>query len=211
MNILITGCGSGLGLSLSKNKNHTIFPHYRTGDTSNQDFLIGDLNEPSFLNRFSDFIVDKNVEVFINNAGVYLGDSLENNSDEQIVNTLTTNLITPILLTKRVFSYFKNKGSGLIVNINSLAGKTPSAKESIYCASKFGLHGFSKSLQIEAIGTNIEIVDLYPGAIQTRMTSHRPNHNSLMSPDDVSELIYDVVDNNKSYYLNEIVIRRKVK
>jgi len=210
-NILITGCSSGLGNSLSHNKRHNIFTHYRTSDKLSSNSIIGDLNDINFLNTFDSFIKEKNINVFINNAGVYHSECLTNTSDQTVIDLINTNLISPILLTKRICSYFKERGEGTIININSLAGKNPSSNEAVYCASKFGLSGFSKSLQIELIGSGIEIVDLYPGAMKTRMTKHRPNYENLMDPDHISDLIYDIIENSKTYYLNEIVIRRKVK
>lgn len=208
MNILITGCGSGLGKVLSENKSHNIFPHYRSADNPIPNSIVGELTDFQFLNTFSSFLEEKNIEVFINNAGKYLSGSIEQVSDEEIVDVLNVNLTSSVLLLKKVYSYFKQKNSGLIVNINSLAGKTPAANESVYCASKFGLHGFSKSMQLEAIGTGIRIVDLYPGAIKTRMTKHRPNYENLMDPNDVSSLIYDIIENDKTYYQNEIILRK---
>lgn len=208
MNILITGCGSGLGKVLSENKSHNIFPHYRSSDNSTPNSIVGDLTNFEFLNTFSSFLEEKNIDVFINNAGKYLSGPIEQISDDEIVDVLNINLTGSVLLLKKVYTYFKKKNCGLIININSLAGKTPAANESAYCASKFGLHGFSKSMQLEAIGTGIRVVDLYPGAIKTRMTKHRPNYENLIDPNDVSSLIYDIIENNKTYYQNEIILRK---
>ena len=69
---------------------------------------------------------------------------------------------------------------GLIVNINSLAYQQPSANETIYCATKFALKGFSKALQMEAIGSGVEIIDVHPGGIQTNMTRDRKGFETMM-------------------------------
>jgi uncharacterized oxidoreductase len=90
-----------------------------------------------------------------------------------------------------------------------LAGKMPSAKESIYCASKSGLYSFSKSLQLELLDDNIHIVDLFPGAMKTRMTEYRNNYESLMETKDISEIIFDIIFKHKNIHVNELVIRRK--
>lgn len=207
-NVLITGCGSGLGKVLSENKKHNIFSHYRSLENPSQNSIVGDLTNFEFINSFSGFLEKNNIDVFINNAGAYLNGPIEEVSDDQIIDLINVNLLSPILLLKKVFRYFRQKNSGLIININSLAGKTPTANESVYCASKFGLQGFSKSIQLEAIGTGIRVVDLYPGAIKTRMTMHRPNYHNLIDPNDISSLIYDIIENEKTYYQNEIVLRK---
>lgn len=209
-NIFITGCGDGLGKSLievGKNFNVNIFPHFKTNNRENE--IFGDINEDVFLEKLSPFLEKNDIDVFINNAAIYKNDDLINLDDEDIKMLITTNLTSQILITKRVFKYFKKKNGGLIININSLSGKYPSAKESVYSASKSGLFAFSKSLQLEAIGSNIEIVDIFLGGMKTKMTKNRNNYDSLLDTRDVSRNIYDLILNANGTFINEIVIRKK--
>jgi short-subunit dehydrogenase len=143
-----------------------------------------------------EYIRTREIDCFINNAGVYEG------------NVLETNLVSQVKMLQVVYDYFKEKNKGKIININSLAGINPTVGESLYCASKFGLKGFSQSLQLEAVNTGVEITDVYLGGVQTRMTKDRLSYNSLMKPDDVAMQIIDLV-NTKSYYVNEITMRRR--
>jgi len=207
-NIFITGCGSGLGKTLleySKNYDCKVFAHYK----SSQNDFSGDITQKDFLNKLPNILFENDIDVFINNAGIYTNDFLVNTPDEQIENIITTNLTSQILITKRVVKYFKTKKTGLILNVNSLAGKIPSAKESIYCASKSGLYSFSKSLQLELLYDNIHIVDLFPGAMKTKMTEYRNNYESLIETKDISEIIFDIIFKHKNIHVNELVIRRK--
>lgn len=209
-NILITGCGSGLGNSLVKKSSKypvKIFCHYKSKGPYNS--LIGDINDRNFLNNLSEYLLKNNINVYINNAAIYLNKFFIECSDDEIEKLISTNLTSQILILKRVFNFFKQKQSGLIVNINSLAGLYPSAKESIYCASKFGLYGFSKSLQLESIDDKIEIIDVFPGAMKTKMTQDRDNYKSFMNPDDVAETIFNAIVNNQENLINEMIIRRK--
>jgi len=198
-NILVTGCSSGLGKALF-NEVHSHdhlrpFAHYRS--TTHDSFaLYGDVNDSNFSDKLDEFIRTRQIECFINNAGVYEG------------NVLETNLVSQVKMLQVVFDYFKEQKKGRIININSLAGINPTAGESLYCASKFGLKGFSKSLQLEAIGTGVEITDVYLGGVQTRMTEGRDNYDSLMKADDVATQIIDLV-NTKSYYVNELILRKR--
>ena len=205
MNILVTGCGSGLGAALSSSQK--VFCHYRTGGNELED-LCGDITEWSFSHKLETYLRENDIDVFINSAAQYLGGPFKDTSDEEIDRIITVNLTSQIKMIKRVYNYFLEKQKGMIININSHAGLFPSSQETIYCASKFGLKGFSKSLQIEAVGTGIEILDVYPGAMQTRMTKDRGNYNSLMKVEEVADQILDLI-NNKSYYINEIVLRRR--
>ena len=62
---------------------------------------------------------------------------------------MESNLTSQIKVLNRVYNYFVEKNDGMIININSLCVRHPSPTETVYCASKFGLLGFSKALQID--------------------------------------------------------------
>ena len=198
-NILVTGCSSGLGEALfnetCKHDHLKSFAHYRS-NLVDPYALIGDITDDSFPDKLDEYIRSREVDCFINNAGVLEG------------NVIETNLIAQIKMLQVVYKYFLEKQKGKIININSVAGLYPSANESIYCASKFGLKGFSQSLQLEAVGKGIEVMDVYLGGVQTRMTKDRLSYDSLMKSDDVAMQIIDLI-NTKSYYVNEITLRRR--
>lgn len=182
-------------------------PHYRK-NSSIYENLEGDIRGFRFLDKLQDTLHKHNITVFINNAAVYLSGSIVDMADCEIDEVIETNLIAQIKMLKRVYKVFRDKGKGKIININSLAGKFPSAKESLYCASKAGLDAFSKSLQLEAIGTGVEIVDVYPGAMRTKMTGHRGDQETMMSPKEVAMGVLDTLDNS-TYYVNELVLRKR--
>ena len=198
-NILITGCSSGLGQALFnkvwEDDNLNPFGHYRTED-GDPHALIGDITDSDFPEKLDNHIRKNKIDCFINNAGVYEGDIID------------TNLGSQIRMLQVVYKYFLEREKGRIININSVAGLYPSANESIYCASKFGLKGFSKSIQLEAVGTGIEVTDAYLGGVQTRMTQDRDNYDDLMRPEDIAECIIDLL-NTKTFYVNEITLRKR--
>ena len=198
-NILITGCSSGLGEALFnevwQHDHLNPFGHYRTED-GDPHALIGDITDSDFPEKLDNHIRENKIDCFINNAGVYEGDIID------------TNLGSQIRMLQVVYKYFLENQKGRIININSIAGIYPSANESVYCASKFGLKGFSKSIQLEAVSTGIEITDVYLGGVQTRMTEDRNNYDQLMRVEDVAYQIIDLV-NTKSYYVNEVTLRRR--
>ena len=198
-NILITGCSSGLGHALFnkvwEDDNLNPFGHYRTED-GNPHALIGDITDSDFPEKLDNYIRENKIDCFINNAGVYEGDIID------------TNLGSQIRMLQVVYKYFLEREKGRIININSVAGLYPSANESIYCASKFGLKGFSKSIQLEAVGTGIEVTDVYLGGVRTRMTEDRDNYEDLMRPEDIAECMIDLL-NTKTFYVNEITLRRR--
>jgi len=210
-NVLVTGCGSGLGESLYKlliSKNYNVVPHFKSKTMNIDKQIIGDINKKETYDVIEKAIIDNDIEILINNAGVYSNNSLLDLSDEEIKNIISTNLISQILITKRFYKYCRDKNRGLIININSLAGQLESKNENIYCASKFGLKGFSKSLQLDTIGTKIRIKDFYIGAMKTPMSIWRKDYESLLNPNEVAKFIFDTFEEYEGLNPNEYTIRR---
>ncbi len=105
------------------------------------------------------------VDILVNNAGIEYTESLSNLSREQIDALLLTNLNAPIWLTKLVLPSMQKAGRGAIVNVASLAGKSPTPFATIYAASKAGLIGFSRSLQSELAGSGVTVGVVCPGFV----------------------------------------------
>jgi short-subunit dehydrogenase len=210
-NVFITGCNSGLGKSFlqeSTNYNLKAFPHFRNNEDYDGNCLVGDLNI-DLINNVKSFLLENDIDIFINNAGVYGSGKIQDMDNYQILNILENNLFYSILMIKMVYSYFEEKGKGIIVNINSIASLDPKEYESVYSASKAGLRAFSTALQKESHGKNIEFLDVFPGAMKTKMTLGRSNYENLMEPSDVAKIVYDNICNDKNVKITDLVIRRK--
>lgn len=102
----------------------------------------------------------------------------------------------------------KGRG-GVIVNINSLAGIYPNFNESNYCATKFGLDGFFKSLQEKSGLDKVEIVQYYLGAAKTDMTKHRSDHDLLIDPKEIAQIIRQDLSGDSYTIVSRIIKRRK--
>ena len=210
MKILVTGCDTGLGnvlLYKLTEQNFFVVPHFKN-QNSFPNAIIGDINEPKVRDVIETQFNLFDIDVFINNAAIYSHKPFLEHSDEIIENIIHTNLISPIILTKKIYKQFQNIGKGLIININSIACKNPGAEETIYTASKTGLEGFSKSLQIESLNSKIKIIDIYLGAMKTPMSQWRPNYEKLIDPEEVAEIIINLFHKSKTLTTTEIVIRR---
>lgn len=211
--IVITGCGGGLGEAMMNEclkRGHKVFPHYRKGEVDKvfSGRLTGDTTDFNFPDKFGEYMDINNIDVFINNAALYIGGPIEETSDHLIKRAIDVNVTSQILLMKKAFRRFKSMESGLIININSLSYQQPSKNETIYCATKFALKGFSKALQMEAIGTGVEIIDVHPGGIQTNMTQGRNGFDSMMSREDVASQVVNLIGRGSSY-TNEIILRKR--
>lgn len=110
------------------------------------------------------------VDMVINNAGVGEFGWLEDQSFENIEQQVKTNLMAPIMLTHSILPLMKKPG--MIVNIGSCLGAIGYPGYSVYSATKFGLRGFSESLNRELSQENISVIYIAP-----RATSTHFNHN----------------------------------
>lgn len=111
------------------------------------------------------------VDVLVNNAGVIYFKPIEATSIEDWDRLLDINLRGPFLCTRAVAPGMKARRSGAIINVSSNAGVKGGNNESAYCASKFGIEGFSRALAIEFRPYNVSVNTVTPGhPIHTAMS-----------------------------------------
>ncbi len=107
------------------------------------------------------------VDVLINNAGFHQRGDVEKNQAEDLAKMVDVNLRAPIQLSTLMLPYLRKAGGGAIVNVGSLAGRTPLQGAATYAATKAGLRAFTYSLADELKGTGIYIGVVSPGPIDT--------------------------------------------
>jgi short-subunit dehydrogenase len=105
------------------------------------------------------------IDILVNNAGIETTGALDTLTFEQIDQLLTTNLNAPIWLSKLVMPGMVARKRGAIVHVSSMAGKSGAPYNSTYSASKFGLNGFSESVNLELEGTGVHMSAVCPGFV----------------------------------------------
>jgi len=118
------------------------------------------------------------IDILVNNAGIVVWKSLEEQSLGDIENEVRTNLEGLIKMTRECLPYIKET----IINISSGAGKSAFAGLSTYCATKFGVRGFTQAIAQELKG--IKVFSVNPGSTATRMTNFQGT-----KPEKVAEVI----------------------
>lgn len=220
--LMVTGATSGLGLEIVKvaSKTCKIIACGRQADVLNKiqkrykcGVIQGDINdwtwgEPTTVNTIGHVSENQHVDVFIHCAGVYRKVPVVEDFDCEAAHVLNTNLVSPVLLLRRVIHAMIRRGKGTIAVINSLAGKQGIAEEAAYCASKFGLRGFVESVRFDCAKNGVRIFSVYPGAMQTPMTEGRDNFDKLLRPRAVAELIVDVCLKHHTLRVDDIEIMR---
>jgi hypothetical protein len=85
---------------------------------------------------------------------------------QSIATVIDTNLKAPLLLTRLALPHLRSSG-GVVVNVASIAGHVPLPHESPYCASKWGLRGFTFALRQELQAAGVAVCVVSPGPIST--------------------------------------------
>lgn len=110
-------------------------------------------------------------------------------------------------VVRESLKYFKEKGGGVLVNVNSIAGLQPDAKDPDYAASKHGLKGYVDSVSHDAYLNGINIINLYPRAVSTGMSEGRQDYSKLIQAQELAEFCLLLLK-TKSFYVSSIVFDR---
>ncbi len=157
------------------------------------------------------------VDVLVNAAGTDAPATVEELDVEGWDRTLAVNLRAPFLLSKAAFPRMREAGGGTIVNVSSVAGKKGWANASAYCASKFGLTGFTEALADEGKEHGIRAIVLYPGAMATNWGAFSPEERrrsdsneapatQVLAPERVADFIAWFVASPPEFVLTEGII-----
>lgn len=111
------------------------------------------------------------VDICMNNAGVLLFKAIADLEPEEIQRVLNINLYGTILGTHAVIAAMKRAGGGSIINVSSTDGLSSANAVGVYCASKWGVRGFTKSAALELGPHKIRVNSLHPGGTYTKMTA----------------------------------------
>ena len=107
------------------------------------------------------------INVLVNNAGYHQRGPVENVDAESLGQMIDVNLKAPIVLSRLALPLMREAGVGAIINVASLAGRTPVPGAATYSASKFGMRAFTFALAEELRDSTIKIAVVSPGPIDT--------------------------------------------
>lgn len=177
--VLITGASSGIGsatAALFADKGWTVAATMRKPEASDlakgrqavRLFKLDVTDQASVDAAVRDVIAQcGGIDVLVNNAGYGLMGPFEAQTEAQIRRQFDTNLFGVMNVTRAVLPHMRARKAGRIVNVGSAAGRLSMPLYTAYCATKWGLEGFSEALWLELRQHNIKVKIIEPGMVKT--------------------------------------------
>jgi short-subunit dehydrogenase len=183
MHALITGASSGIGEAIARNFSTlgwqlTLVARRESklqqlaGEMSvRTSFQVTDLSNPEHAKEVIREAQSNLgfIDILINNAGIQYTEPTADVTPSRFIPLLNTDLVTPMALIYHVLPSMLEGGKGVIVNISSIAGVTPTPGMCHYNAAKAGLAAASESLRVELKATGVHVLTVYPGPVSTPM------------------------------------------
>ncbi|KAI7872115.1 hypothetical protein BDF14DRAFT_1717853 [Spinellus fusiger] len=114
------------------------------------------------------------IDILVNNAGLVIGmDPLLEVTEEDYDAMMDTNVKGLTFLTQAILPVMKEKQSGHIINLGSVAGKQSYAGGSIYCASKHAVEAITRALLHELVDSPVRVSLICPGMVNTEFSTVR--------------------------------------
>lgn len=215
--VVVTGGNSGLGGGISnffKDKYQVIsISRTKRKEEKGIKYFYGSVADEQFVKSvYKQLSKQYNIKYLFNNAGVGRFGQPAQNTRKKIDTVLEAGLVGMMLNTAYALPLMQECG-GKIVNIMSTAGLKGNPNESLYCACKWGARGYTESLKAYFKGTNIKVVGVYPGGMNTNFwAKNRDNvsketFDKFMDANKVAKTIVDAVTSD-GVAVSDITIER---
>ena len=232
---IVTGASSGIGRAtalalagrglrvalLARSSRRLEQVHEEAGISGSPDAiqLKCDVSNEADVDRAIATILDRwgRVDVLINSAGLSLNGPVEKYSLEDWRTVIDTNLTGTFLMCRAVLSAMVRQKSGQIINVSSGAGRNGIAGMAAYCASKFGVVGFTETLGLEVRNDNVRVAVILPGSVATAFTSTATRSEEVtggdqqigykMTSDEVAGVILSMLEQPDQAWMSEVVLR----
>jgi NAD(P)-dependent dehydrogenase (short-subunit alcohol dehydrogenase family) len=133
-------------------------------------------------------------DVVVNNAGMIRRAAVHEMLPEDFRLVVDTNLTGTFLVTRAFLPAMLQRGRGRFVQVASISATLGSPRASAYCAAKWGVVGFTKSLAEELRGTGLAAMSILPGSVDTSMLEGS-GFTPQMAPEDVAKtIVYAALD-----------------
>jgi short-subunit dehydrogenase len=188
--VVITGASMGIGEALarifveqganvvmaSRDVNRVEEARARLGAKAHDRTMAAacDVQRRADVERLRDLALKTygHIDVWINNAGYGVNDSVEKMDLAVVRDMFETNLWGALYGMQAAIPVMKKQGSGTVINISSVASYIAVPYMGAYCATKHALNAFSHAARVELMGTGVNVLNVCPGYIKTNFGSN---------------------------------------
>jgi len=133
------------------------------------------------------------LDILVNNAGVGVFRAVQELTPEDWRNTIDVNLTGVYYCCHCALPLLRQRGSGYIFQISSLAGINAFAGGAAYNSSKFGLNGFSEAIMQDLRYENIRVSYIMPGSVDTDFSPRSGRAEWKIAPEDIAEVVISLL------------------
>jgi NADP-dependent 3-hydroxy acid dehydrogenase YdfG len=175
-----------------------------------------DVSDPKSVEKTAKQIVGElgaAPDILVNNAGVFGISPIEETTVDFFVETINTNLVGPLLLVRAFLAGMKERKSGHIVTIGSIADRTIFAGNAAYSAAKFGLRAVHEVLRTELRGTGVRAslispastdTDMWTSVVLTDPAGKPDTKQPMLRPDDVVAAVIFALTQPETVNIDEL-------
>ncbi|MCP3966098.1 MAG: SDR family oxidoreductase [Lentisphaerae bacterium] len=228
--VVITGASSGIGEAIAKRFSGAGYPLLLIARRLER---LEALNLPDTLCLKVDITdskafheaIEKGVEKFgpvkclVNNAGMMLLGDLSDQDATEWQKMFDVNVLALLNGIQAVLKPMKERKSGTIINISSIAGRKTFPSHAAYCGTKFAVHAISENVREEVASDDVRVITIAPGAVETALLSHttsdeikasykgwKKSMGKLIAPNDIARSVLFAFEQPQSVCIREIVI-----
>jgi NAD(P)-dependent dehydrogenase (short-subunit alcohol dehydrogenase family) len=191
LTVAVTGASSGIGRAAAvelARRGHHVFAAARREEvladlaaaTPNVRAVGLDVTDPDSVRRAWAAIEagtgGSGVDVLVNNAGFALTGPVEILADADVQRQFATNVFGLLAVTRAALPAMRARGSGRIINLSSLVGRTTFPGMGVYGATKYAVEALSDALRQEVAGFGIQVVIIEPGFVATSLGESADAH-----------------------------------
>ena len=180
-----------------------------------------DVTDKNDCDEFSKAVLAKwgSIDILVNNAGLMPLSFFKNLKIDEWDRMIDVNIKGVLYATASVISHMKEKKSGHIVNLSSVAGRIVFPAGTVYCATKHAIAAFSEGLRQEfSVRSNIRVTSIEPGVVATELNDTITDESlqgfienakkmEALQAEDIAKAILFAVDSPHYVNVNEILIR----
>jgi NAD(P)-dependent dehydrogenase (short-subunit alcohol dehydrogenase family) len=218
---LVTGASRGVGAAVARalaREGVALGLASRSGDDLGIDGAVAgsaDVRRPEEVERVVAETVDRfgGLDIVVANAGVGAYGPFLELDPEHLEEIIDVNVKGTLYTVRAALPHLLESPEADVITLASVAGLRGLPLESVYCASKFAQVGFTRSLDHELRTQGVRCTNVCPGGVATDFAMGRgrtpdmPELKTMMTPDDVAEVVVFVLTRPRGFRMLDAAFR----